>query len=102
MYDVQELVIEKESRIRESMLMMGLRQWVLWASWFIKQLLFMSVWVLAFPILMKVCYSTARNMYVYIVPVCISSVYVVTGVIVAREERSGIVNPLCMHAQQGL
>ncbi|CAI8011245.1 ATP-binding cassette sub-family A member 3, partial [Geodia barretti] len=50
---VKELVIEKETRIRESMLMMGLRQWVLWASWFIKQLLFMSVWVLAFPILMK-------------------------------------------------
>ena len=67
-YDVQELVIEKETRIRESMLMMGLRQWVLWASWFIKQLLFMSVWVLAFPILMKVCYSTAR-MYVYIIPI---------------------------------
>ena len=51
---VQELVIEKESRIRESMLMMGLRLWVLWTSWFIKQLLFMFVWVIAFPILMKV------------------------------------------------
>ena len=54
LYDVQELVIEKETRIRESMLMMGLRQWVLWASWFIKQLLFMSVWVVAYTILFKV------------------------------------------------
>ena len=54
MYDVQELVIEKETRIRESMLMMGLRQWVLWASWFIKQLLFMSVWVVSYTILFKV------------------------------------------------
>ena len=54
LYDVQELVIEKETRIRESMLMMGLRQWVLWASWFIKQLLFMFVWVVAYTILFKV------------------------------------------------
>ena len=53
-YNVQELVIEKETRIRESMLMMGLRQWVLWASWFIKQLLFMSVWVVGYTILFKV------------------------------------------------
>jgi ATP-binding cassette subfamily A (ABC1) protein 3 len=49
----KELVLEKESRIRESMLMMGLRQWVLWASWFIKQLLFMSVWVVGYTILFK-------------------------------------------------
>ncbi|CAI8011248.1 ATP-binding cassette sub-family A member 3 [Geodia barretti] len=49
----KELVIEKETRIRESMLMMGLRQWVLWASWFIKQLLFMFVWVVAYTILFK-------------------------------------------------
>ena len=52
----QELVLEKESRIRESMLMMGLRHWVLWSSWFIKQLLFMSIWILAYPLLLKVEY----------------------------------------------
>ena len=51
---LQELVIEKESRIRESMLMMGLRLWVLWTTWFIKQLLFMSIWVVAYTILFKV------------------------------------------------
>ena len=51
---IQELVIEKESRIRESMLMMGLRLWVLWTSWFIKQLLFMSIWVVVYTILFKV------------------------------------------------
>ena len=53
-YNVQELVLEKDSRIRESMLMMGLRQWVLWASWFIKQLLFMLIWVIAYTIFFKV------------------------------------------------
>ena len=38
---VKELVQEKETRIREYMLMMGLKQWVLWATWFIKQFLFL-------------------------------------------------------------
>jgi hypothetical protein len=47
---VKELVIEKDSCIRE---VMGLRLWVLWTTRFIKQLLFMSIWVIVFPILMK-------------------------------------------------
>ena len=34
--------------------MMGLQQWVLWTTWFLKQLIFMLIWVLAFPILLKV------------------------------------------------
>ena len=38
---VKELVLEKETRIRESMLMMGLKQWVLWATWFTKQFIFL-------------------------------------------------------------
>ena len=59
---MQELVIEKDSRIRESMLMMGLRHWVLWTSWFIKQLLFMLIWVISFPILMKVHIILYRDM----------------------------------------
>jgi hypothetical protein len=44
----KELVLEKESRIRESMLMMGLQQWVLWATWFLKQfvILFISAFFL--------------------------------------------------------
>ena len=53
-------MIEKDSRIRESMLMMGLRQWVLWTSWFIKQLIFMLIWVIAFPILLKVHYTVIQ------------------------------------------
>ena len=47
-------MLEKETRIRESMLMMGLKQWILWASWFIKQLLFLVVPVFIISILVKV------------------------------------------------
>ena len=47
-------MLEKETRIRESMLMMGLQQWVLWTTWFIKQfiLLFISAFILT--LLLKV------------------------------------------------
>ncbi len=50
----QELVLEKESRIRESMLMMGLKQWVLWSSWFVKQFIFLMITILVISILLKV------------------------------------------------
>ncbi|CAI8057993.1 ATP-binding cassette sub-family A member 3 [Geodia barretti] len=49
----KELVLEKETRIRESMLMMGLKQWVLWTTWFIKQFLFLFVSSLIVAILLK-------------------------------------------------
>lgn len=39
----RELVREKELRIREAMKLMGLSNWVLWLTWFIKQLLFMMI-----------------------------------------------------------
>lgn len=50
---VKELVLEKETRIRESMLMMGLKQWILWASWFLKQFLFGLISVIIMSILLK-------------------------------------------------
>ena len=50
----QELVLEKETRIRETMLMMGLQQWILWSTWYLKQLLFLLLAVLLATILMKV------------------------------------------------
>lgn len=50
---VKELVVEKESRIRESMLMMGLKQWVLWATWYLKQFLFLLISVIVMSILLK-------------------------------------------------
>ena len=51
---LQELVVEKESRIRETMLMMGLKQWVLWSTWYLKQFLFLLLPVIVICILLKV------------------------------------------------
>ncbi len=50
---VKELVLEKETRIRESMLMMGLKQWVLWVTWFTKQLLFLAPTITVITFLVK-------------------------------------------------
>ena len=46
--------MEKESRIRETMLMMGLKQWVLWSTWYLKQFLFLLLPVIVICILLKV------------------------------------------------
>ena len=54
---LQELVVEKESRIRETMLMMGLKQWVLWSTWYLKQFLFLMLPVIVVCILLKVSNS---------------------------------------------
>ena len=51
---MQELVQEKETRIRETMLMMGLQQWILWSTWYLKQLLFLLFSVIIITILVKV------------------------------------------------
>jgi ATP-binding cassette subfamily A (ABC1) protein 3 len=49
----KELVLEKETRIRESMLMMGLQQWVLWTTWFIKQFILLLISAIFVTILLK-------------------------------------------------
>ena len=46
--------MEKETRIRESMFMMGLSQWVLWCTWYLKQFVFLFISVLAMAILIVV------------------------------------------------
>ena len=65
---LQELVVEKETRIRESMFMMGLSQWVLWTTWYLKQFIFLFISVLIMTILLKVggkawLYSCTRIRY---------------------------------------
>ena len=52
---LQELVLEKESRIRETMKMMGLSNWTLWTTWFLKQILFYLGSIIIITILLKVC-----------------------------------------------
>ncbi|XP_019852385.1 PREDICTED: ATP-binding cassette sub-family A member 3-like [Amphimedon queenslandica] len=49
----KELVLEKESRLRESLKMNGLSNGMLWTTWFIKQFLFLLVPVVLVTILFK-------------------------------------------------
>ena len=51
---MQELVLEKETRVRELLLITGLRLWVLWTAWYIKQAVFLLFIVLIFTIFLKV------------------------------------------------
>ena len=51
---MKELVLEKESRIRETMLMLGLKQWILWSTWYLKQFLFLMISAVIVCILLKV------------------------------------------------
>ena len=62
-------MLEKESRIRELLLITGLKQWVLWTSWYIKQLVFLLGLAIVLSVMLKVLYniefcekfSTAQN-----------------------------------------
>ena len=58
LFELQELVLEKETRIRETMLMMGLKQWVLWSTWYLKQFLFLLFSIVVITVLVKVSLST--------------------------------------------
>ncbi len=58
-------MLEKETRIRETMKMMGLSNWILVSTWFIKQVLFYLIPVILMCILLKV--NTCTYMYLYIV-----------------------------------
>ena len=51
----KEIVQEKETRLRESMKMMGLSNWVNWLAWFVKQFIFMAIVVLCVTLLLRYC-----------------------------------------------
>ena len=55
---LQELVLEKSTKMRESMKMMGLSGWILWLTWYIKQFLFLVIAVIIMTILIKVLHFT--------------------------------------------
>ncbi|XP_078687656.1 phospholipid-transporting ATPase ABCA3-like isoform X4 [Branchiostoma floridae x Branchiostoma belcheri] len=50
---VKELVYEKETRLKESMKMMGLANWVHWLAWFLKNLLFLLLTVVPITLVLK-------------------------------------------------
>ena len=51
---LQELVLEKESRMRETLKIMGMGNWVMWTTWFLKQLLFLLLSSLIFGVILCV------------------------------------------------
>ena len=51
---LQELVMEKQYRLKESMKMMGLANWIHWLAWFLKNLLFLLISSVLLTILLKV------------------------------------------------
>ena len=51
---MQELVLEKETRVRELLLITGLRLWVHWTAWYIKQAVFLMFIALILTIFLKV------------------------------------------------
>ena len=60
---IKELVLEKETRLRESMKMMGLSGWILWLTWYLKQFLFLMITVIFMTILIKVNLCTCICMH---------------------------------------
>ena len=46
--------MEKQNRLKESMKMMGLANWIHWCAWFIKNLLFLLISVVVMVIVLKV------------------------------------------------
>ncbi|XP_077864744.1 phospholipid-transporting ATPase ABCA3-like [Saccoglossus kowalevskii] len=50
---VKELVLEKQTRLKESMKMMGLSNWLHWTAWFVKCFLFLMISGLIMSILIK-------------------------------------------------
>jgi ATP-binding cassette subfamily A (ABC1) protein 3 len=63
----KELVLEKETRIRESMLMMGLQQWVLWTTWFLKQCLLLFISAVLLVILLKFGLFTESDFFLLLI-----------------------------------
>ncbi|XP_033114079.1 ATP-binding cassette sub-family A member 3-like [Anneissia japonica] len=50
---VKELVIEKETRLKESMKMMGLANWIHWLAWFVKSYTFLLISTILIVLLLK-------------------------------------------------
>jgi ATP-binding cassette subfamily A (ABC1) protein 3 len=48
------VLVEKEKRLKEYMMMNGTPNWLLWASWFVKSFLFLALSTIVITILLKV------------------------------------------------
>lgn len=58
---LQELVMEKQYRLKESMKMMGLANWIHWLAWFLKNFFFLLISSVLLSILLKVTALLSSN-----------------------------------------
>ena len=76
------------------MLMMGLKQWVLWTTWFIKQFIFLSISAIFVALLLKVMAKlylrhsfvhATKNVYEHKMLECVTGILQVGGVFPASD-----------------
>jgi len=75
---IKELVAEKQYRLKESMKMMGLSNWIHWLAWFLKNFLFFLISVILLTILIKVArifeYSHWSIVFIFLLVYSISTI----------------------------
>eukprot|EP00051_Salpingoeca_urceolata_P027249 m.480607 g.480607 ORF g.480607 m.480607 type:complete len:1709 (+) comp21902_c0_seq1:465-5591(+) len=75
---VRNLVHEKERRLKESMKMMGLRNFIHWAAWFVQYFLFLMIGVVLMTILMSagklLKFSDMSIIFVYLMLYAVSTI----------------------------
>ncbi|KAL9959228.1 hypothetical protein ACROYT_G036325 [Oculina patagonica] len=74
---IKELVFEKQNRLKESMKMMGLANWIHWCAWFTKNLLFLLISGVLLVIVLKVLifkYSDVTVIFVLLLLYIIASI----------------------------
>ncbi|KAJ7376779.1 hypothetical protein OS493_032513 [Desmophyllum pertusum] len=74
---IKELVMEKQNRLKESMKMMGLANWIHWSAWFTKNLLFLLISCIVMVIVLKVLvfkYSDVSVIFIFFLLYIIASI----------------------------
>ncbi|XP_058130691.1 phospholipid-transporting ATPase ABCA1-like [Anopheles ziemanni] len=61
---VKSILFEKEKQIKEAMKIMGLQNWVLWSSWFVKCFVFTQISILLVVLFLKVPWYSTPNVSV--------------------------------------
>ena len=61
----KELVLEKETRIKETMKMMGLSNWILTSTWYLKEMMFLFIPIVIITIFFKVLILLTYKSYMY-------------------------------------
>ncbi|XP_065052485.1 phospholipid-transporting ATPase ABCA3-like isoform X1 [Rhopilema esculentum] len=76
---IKELVAEKQYRLKESMKMMGLSNWLHWLAWFIKNFIFLMLSTILVTILVKVAkifeFSNGGVIFIFLIFYSVSAIF---------------------------